>query len=656
MRNQSRRHQPRKTPLYLETFERRNLPSGMDPLLSPSLSSLLSSALDVVRTNEWTPVAFTTLYQAFAQGDRTLQLGLLNSPTGPTIGSTLRDLVQLKNAGSDQIGPLSDRQDRPDQTSAGSDASVGSDSQSPPTAVVQEASDNADTVSPITVVSASDTNGGQSGTTTATSGLDQLDPVSDQHNSPDQSSAGSDSTSTPTDRPLDSPATASDSVDSAGIGLDNAPIDNADTVAPTTTASAGDTRGDQSGIISDSSGSDNIGPMGDQHDHSANASLTTMAVSIEDSSGGQRASITGTIAPVEVSLDGAHKAPVGAVKPVELQAPGDANAVTPSAVDSYFSGPGKDSQRGGGRSLSNSDPSVAPEMTDVTPAGGDSSSVSRSGQENAVVGGTTNDISAPHGRAGVGDQANPVGNSTHNTAADAGTNAGRELNPTTGHDSSHGRTEEMNPPRPSFNVSTPGVGEARTMESTAGSDRLSSASNRHDRPDAAAVGSASKSNPTLFARQPSSLGLVPTDAIVEARMRPGLESPKGSGPERAPAQGPAFFPHTNEVEDSPVSASARGAGLLGSPLPFDLDSLAQEAQQFFEQVDQLSQDLASLLARMNVSPWAVGAAVAVTAIAVARRRLQRAQRGVVLDGCAFGCSSGLGAALDLSTVLAADNP
>jgi hypothetical protein len=90
---------------------------------------------------------------------------------------------------------------------------------------------------------------------------------------------------------------------------------------------------------------------------------------------------------------------------------------------------------------------------------------------------------------------------------------------------------------------------------------------------------------------------------------------------------------------------ARGAGLLGSPLVFDVDSLAQEAQQFFAQVDQLSQELASSLARMNLSSWSFAVAVAATAVAVAHRQGQQTRRRATRQNgadTAFVCYPGLG--------------
>jgi hypothetical protein len=152
--------------------------------------------------------------------------------------------------------------------------------------------------------------------------------------------------------------------------------------------------------------------------------------------------------------------------------------------------------------------------------------------------------------------------------------------------------------------------------------------------------------------------LSPSDPIIGARARAGIEKPKASGPQTAQAQEQAILLWAEEVDDSSVTGSARGAGLLGSPLPFDLDSLGREAQQFFAQIDQLSQDLASLLARLNLSPWAVAAAVTATAAAVVRRRLRRGQHGLVLtgsEGTEFTFHPGLGGALDMSTVLSGDN-
>jgi hypothetical protein len=88
------------------------------------------------------------------------------------------------------------------------------------------------------------------------------------------------------------------------------------------------------------------------------------------------------------------------------------------------------------------------------------------------------------------------------------------------------------------------------------------------------------------------------------------------------------------MEENTVSASVRGAGLLSGPLLFDLDSLVREAQQFFDQVDHLSQDLGSVLARVSLLSGAVAVGVAATAAAVARRRWQQAHCALVLGGWA----------------------
>jgi hypothetical protein len=88
----------------------------------------------------------------------------------------------------------------------------------------------------------------------------------------------------------------------------------------------------------------------------------------------------------------------------------------------------------------------------------------------------------------------------------------------------------------------------------------------------------------------------------------------------------------DEVTTSPVTGSTRGAGLLGSPLLFDLDSLAQEAQKFLGQIEQMGDDLAGMLGRTNLLSGLVAIGVAVSALQVARRRKQRAAHGIVLQG------------------------
>jgi hypothetical protein len=140
-------------------------------------------------------------------------------------------------------------------------------------------------------------------------------------------------------------------------------------------------------------------------------------------------------------------------------------------------------------------------------------------------------------------------------------------------------------------------------------------------------------------------GVKPAAGVVALQAFPELFATSAGAQDQAEKGGAENLDRAGEVEESPISASAQVAGLLGNPLSFDLDSLAREAQYFFAQIDHLSQDLASMLARINVPSWSLAVAMAFTAAAVARRRFRKTHRGSVVDdhsGTAFACYPELG--------------
>jgi hypothetical protein len=299
----------------------------------------------------------------------------------------------------------------------------------------------------------------------------------------------------------------------------------------------------------------------------------------------------------------------------------DVNPEAPrTPIDAYISDASAAGQQDSGKSNSSADPSAGSAVTGDPSTAQDSSSAGSSSQQNAMgTSGANSTSTASRGQAIVSSPASPASNNIH----------------------------------ASFNLPTAGVGETRTTESPASLDHANALNNRPDYAATASVGFDSKTAAMLFSRQAAPAEFQ-NDPIAQGREQIGLQMVRSNGAGKTPAQGADLFLQTDDGDESSVSGSARGAGLLGSPVPFDLDSLTREAQQFLEQVDQLGQDLASLLTQMNVSPWAVAAAVAATAIAVSRRRSRRTQRALSLDGAAFGCSAGLGAALDVSAVLADD--
>src|SRR5438132_13149127 len=125
MGKQSRRYQSRKNPLHLETFERRNLLSGIHPLLNP------------FSAHGGTSFNFATLPQTLDHG---------HAKEIPALGPTLKALLQIESVVikgaakqglvSDFLGLLNDRpghadkgegkhsndHDQPDKAPGGPDA------------------------------------------------------------------------------------------------------------------------------------------------------------------------------------------------------------------------------------------------------------------------------------------------------------------------------------------------------------------------------------------------------------------------------------------------------------------------------------------------------------------------------------------------------
>jgi hypothetical protein len=74
------------------------------------------------------------------------------------------------------------------------------------------------------------------------------------------------------------------------------------------------------------------------------------------------------------------------------------------------------------------------------------------------------------------------------------------------------------------------------------------------------------------------------------------------------------------------------ADLLDGFVPFDLRALETAMQKFLDQVEDLGGDAAGWIARMNLSPWIVAAAVGLAACDVARRKREQSRRGLALAG------------------------
>jgi hypothetical protein len=308
-----------------------------------------------------------------------------------------------------------------------------------------------------------------------------------------------------------------------------------------------------------------------------------------------------------------------------------ANAGIQNTLDSSVSGAESNGQQGSALSLSTATSAVLSQAVFVPPSTVSAIGLNDSQPQNLSLGSSATAVSA-----------NLAGNSIHSTVADVRpTVAGGNL--TSSQVSPRGRTDfETNAPPPP-NASSLIASEALTTGSSAGLDHRSGS----DQPYVSENASYRPDKPLVSAgaRQGPALELFSIDFIFGEHGQPRQTSSEAHRLERPQAEEPVLVLSQDEAEESAGIATARGAGLLGSPMPFDVDALAREAQQFFEQIDQLSQDLASLLAQMNLPPWSVAVAVVAAAAAVARRRLQRNQRGLVLDGCtgsAFACYPGLG--------------
>jgi hypothetical protein len=307
------------------------------------------------------------------------------------------------------------------------------------------------------------------------------------------------------------------------------------------------------------------------------------------------------------------------------QASSDAKTAVPVEVDSHLNDAANNGQRASGYSLP-SDNSVdsLPSVTQGTPI-----SLSPSVPTNGIAGGTVQSI----GRVSVGDAA--VRGSLRGTVADVRPAIVRDLYFSIVPDASRSRTEsEATLSHPSATVSTVLLSKPRSVDGLTELDHLGLPSDRQLYLNRAFSGIDWNLPAPANARRDAPLELVASDEVFgQAARREANNSGAGD-------QG-----DEEEAEASPVNAPARGEGLLGSPLLFDLDSLAQEAQKFFAQIEQMGQDLAGLLGRTNLLSGLVAIGLAASAIEVARRRKQRAAHGIVLQTCAeptFTSYPGLG--------------
>jgi hypothetical protein len=362
-------------------------------------------------------------------------------------------------------------------------------------------------------------------------------------------------------------------------------------------------------------------------------------LSIRVSRGGQDKTAGGSDGPSNPSLDDGSGAPVGGSEDGGSQAASAATAQIQGTVDSD-----NNSDQSSAVSL----PSVAPAAVSLTgsvPANaGSGIGLTGNQQPSVLPGGSTSAVLATNGSAVTGVPANSESSSLRSAAPDVRPTPGGSL--TSGQVPSRSRGEnEINAPPPLSTVPGFITTETQAIASATDPDHLSSVSDSPSVAEHASYRSDLRSLIIAMTRPTPPLDLFSMDLVFAERVQLEQRKPKVRDVEQAQAEEPVMVLCAGDSEESPGSAVARGAGLLGSPLPFDVDALAREAQQFYEQIDYLSQNLASLLAHMKLPPWGVALAVAAAVAAVARRRSEKNQRGLVLESCtstAFACYPGLG--------------
>lgn len=304
----------------------------------------------------------------------------------------------------------------------------------------------------------------------------------------------------------------------------------------------------------------------------------------EDTSSSQDTTATSTANTSDTSLDTSAQTTVDASASTAVSTLMDANALVKSTDVAYPTAVITEGQPSGSHSPSSTDSTAGPELPAVAVDAGKNLTSTASGQVSVLLSSAT---------------------STSDYVS---------------RDHADGTT---NPNRSSANGAPFFIGKVLSSESSIIPDHLSSLSERQERPlERSSLLADAKLATTGAVRLPSAQELLFIAQPLGARERLEAENPV------------CVLDTAGEMDDSAVAASARGAGLVSNPVLFDLDSLVREAQQFFEQIDQLSQDLGSVLARVSLLSGAVAVGVAATAAAVVSRRSQQAQCGLVLNSSA----------------------
>jgi hypothetical protein len=129
---------------------------------------------------------------------------------------------------------------------------------------------------------------------------------------------------------------------------------------------------------------------------------------------------------------------------------------------------------------------------------------------------------------------------------------------------------------------------------------------------------------------PFGTGQLSAPLVATEQDRPGKRGQATSEDEDA-AEVPALTLESSnhaEYEEIPFDLNQvlpKASGPLANFLPFDPEVLDLAVQQVVQQIDELGEDLTSLLHGMGLSPWLMAAATAAAAYEIARRQLQWSQ-------------------------------
>lgn len=583
----SRRRQFRIAPLHLESFERRDLLTAVHPLLSHAFTAPLSEALHAVHAHAEIHSALAVVHPAHAHRLVTAETSLLDSSTDATLDP---------NPGTDQQSASSD----PSGADQASTNSTGTFDTSASSTVTPDGS-------PTATVASNDTTSNSPLDTTATADV------------------STDSTSSTTASQVAAVSVDDTIAATTGVDLSIAPSSNSGSDGQSPPSDTGGT---------DQGNSGSVGSIVDAGNTATDPSQTvaqTTTVSASDS-GSSSGTVIDTTATSGVSHEDGSKATVSAADSRAVQASVNPQMQTQGMVEMY-AGAGKDGQPTSGGSTAMSGDATGVETKHMTAGAVDPLSSVHSETANVRAGSSANVSPVMSHPANTGEPANRPSTAVHSTMGDVPHTAAQDLVVPSGQDSSRNRADTGLDPGRATLVAPSVVSSVPAAENVPGSVGYpGGVSGPQNRLDEAFAAWDLRSSLAMAARLTSESSA--TNAFGEAQQLGG-EKPLAQDPESV-----------DGAEDGLVGVSTRGEGLIGGSLPIDLAALAQEAENFLARAgQQVSQDLAGLLARIDPLSTAIAIGVAAMAIAMAHRRLQQGQRGLALEGWAgrtFGCYPGLG--------------